>query len=765
VARSVSRRQFTQGLGAIVVGFDLFAHSVFASSIQSEFSASTVGPNPTSLDSWLSVSKNGTITVFTSKVDLGTGVLTALSQVVAEELDVAVNRIRLITGDTDQTIDQSQTSGSRTLNKAGPQLRQAAAAARLELIKRASALLKVSQGKLSVHDGVVSTADNPSAGVSYWDLIADKKFDLLISASGAGAALKVASEIPAKRSADYKIVGTSVPRFDLPAKLTGEFQYSHDVRIPGMLHGRVIRPLHTISQIVSVDENSVKDIAGIVKIVRDGNFLGVVTTTEWSAIKAAETLKVSYSDAYPKLPSNREELYAYLQDTPHFQVQKVVDKHESDATVIGETRKFSAAYRWPFQMHGMIGPSCAVADVRKDGVTVWTGSQGPHRTRKAIAEMLQMSEANVRVIYTEGSGSYGRLCSDDVAEDAVVLSRSVRRPVRVQWMRSEEHCWEPKASAQLITAHAVVDNNGKIASWDFVDRYFPYTAGVGSRLLASRQVGLAQNGPGAPGHGFIYGRSGGGDLYSFRKQKIVSPLIPWIQNDLSPLRTCNLRAPGVIARCFASESFIDEIASELGVDPIKFRLSCELNDPRTAAALLAVSEKAGWQTRPSPLAPSAKTIASGRGVACANRDDTIVAVVAEVEVNKESGVVAVKRVIVAHDCGLVVNPDGVKNQIEGNVMQGVSRTLFEEVQFDQQSVTNTNWSSYRTLRFHEIPDVDIVLLDRPELGFLGAGEPSIIPIPAAISNAIFDATGARVRDIPLTAERVHHAIQVAAASN
>ena len=409
-------------------------------------------------------------------------------------------------------------------------------------------------------------------------------------------------------------------------------------------------------------------------------------------------------------------------------------------------------------MHGMIGPSCAVADVGPKTACVWTGSQGIFRTRKAVANLLGFAEKDVRIVYVEGSGCYGRMCPDDAAEDAAVLSRAVGKPVRIQWMRQDEHIWEPKGSAQFLKVRARVDSQGKILAWDFMDRFHPYTAGVDNRLLAARQIGMEQTGPGALGHGFNYGKAGGGDLYAFEQQRIISPAIPWIQNDMTPLRTCNLRAPGTVARTFASECFIDEIAAGLAMDPVQYRLSLPVNDPRTHDVLKAVALKAGWTTRPSPAPLSGESTTRGRGVACSNREGTMVTAIAEIDVDKKTGKISVRRITVAQDCGLIANPDGVKNQIEGNVLQGISRALFEEVQFDESGLRSTDWGSYRTLRFEDLPEVEILLINRPELGSLGVGEAAVIPIPAAIANALFDATGLRLREAPLTPERVKSAL-------
>ncbi len=750
--KSISRRQFLKGTGALVVGFSL------ARPMAEVLAQSNRLPNgeldPTALDSWLAIGKDGRVTVFTSKVDLGTGVETALAQIVAEELDVPFNRIKMEVGDTSKTIEQGSTVGSRTIERGGPQLRQAAAAARQALLKLASERLGAPVDKLAVEDGVVSAAGNSAKKVSYGQLIGGKLFNVTITATGTGWDMKVAPEVKAKDPKDYKIVGTSVPRIELPPKITGEFTYTQDFRLPGMLHGRVVRPAVVNSKPLSVDESSVKQIAGLVKVVQDGNFVGVVAKTEWAAIKAARALKVTWSEPATKMPANPDALFAYIKNTKSFRDQVAVNKGDPGTALSQASKKYEATYRWPFQLHGMIGPSCAVADVRKDRATIWTGTQGPFRTRKAVADLLGFPEKNVRLIYVEGSGCYGRFSTDDAPEDAAVMSRAVGKPVRVQWMREDEHAWEPKGPAQLMMGRAGVDAQGRITAWDFMERGFPWTEAQGMPLLASRQVGIK---PKAQGNS--NGTQGSGEIYAIENQKCVSALIPWVWPDPIPLRTSNLRAPGDLARSFGSEGFMDEIASDLGVDPVQFRLRYLANNKRATEALLAATKKAGWQERPSPAPASTGSKAAGRGVALSNRANTICSAVAEVEVDKSSGNVTVKRITLSHDCGLIISPDGLKNQIEGNIIQGVSRALMEEVQFDASGVKNLDWDSYPIITFADVPEVDIVLINRPEMQPLGGGEPSIVPVAAAIGNAIFDAIGARLREVPFTPQRVLTALK------
>ena len=743
----LSRREFLKGTGALIVSFNLFPP---ASLVYGQARGAAEGePDPTQLDSWIAIGQDGSVTVFTSKVELGTGIETALAQIAAEELDVPWQRIKVDMGDTRKTIDQATTSGSRTIERAGPQIRQAAAAARKELLRLASEKLGAPAEKLTVRNGVVSVADNSSKQISYGQLIGGRRFNVKIQAEGRGNDLKLAQDVKAKDPKEYRTVGTSVKRFDLPPKLTGEMTYIQDARIPNMLHGRVVRPPVVNSAPADIDESSIKNIPGIVKIVREGNFVGVVAKTEWAAIQAAEKLQVTWSAPKFKLPANANALYAYLRNTKSFTTLKGVEKGNA-AEAFGKVKKqYEATYRWPFQMHGMIGPSCAVADVRADQATVWSGCQGPFRTRASIAALLKIPETNVRVIYHEASGSYGRMSNDDSAEDAALLSRSVGAPVRVQWSRHDEHGWEPKGPAQTQSVKAGTDETGKIVAWEFIDYSFPWTVASGTTLLASEQIGIKSK---IPGQG--NGNQGGGEIYTFENTKVAAEQIPWMQSEPFPLRTSNLRAPGQLSRAFASEMLLNEIAADLGVDPIELRLRYLTEDKRGTEVLKTVAERARWQTRGAPGGKTDGTNANGRGIAVTRRSGGYAAAVADVDVDRSNGKVTVKRITLAHDCGLMVNPDGVKNQVEGNIVQGVSRALLEEVGFNAEGVTSLDWATYPILKFSDVPEVDIVLINRPDVAPLGAGELATVPVPAAIASAIFDAVGAKLREAPFTPDRV-----------
>ncbi len=745
--KSISRRDLLKSTGVLVVGFSFFGAA--AKVLAQGDGLSVDGMDPTVLDSWLAISKDGTVTVFTGKVELGTGVVTALAQIVAEELDVPFSKVYMDSGDTDTAVDQGVTAAARTVERGGVQLRQASAAARQELLKLASANLDTPVDMLTVTDGVVSVIGNPARKIAYGDLLGGKRFNIRITAAGIGWDMKVAPEVSAKNPKDYKIVGKSIPRVDLPGKFTGEFVYSQDASVPGMLHGRVVRPATSLSAPASIDESSIKNIPGVVKIVREGTFVGVVAETEWAAIQAAKALKVTWSEPTLKMMSGPDEVFDYLKNTKSFKDTVVTNKGNLDAGFSQAQKKYEATYYFPFQLHGMMGPPCAVADVRGDRATIWTGTQGPFRTRDSIARMLNVPAKNVHLLYREGSGSYGRLESDDVAEDAALMSRSVGKPVRVQWMRADEHAWDPKGPAQLTTVRAGVDGQGNVIAWDFLDRSFPWSESDANPLLASSQIGIKPSGA-----GFLNGAGGGGQIYTFENQKVLVANIPWVQQGQWPLRTSNLRAPGDLARVFASESTIDEIAADQRMDPVQFRLRYLTSDKRISDILIATTKKAGWTDHVSRSTPSTGNKVAGRGVAVANRANTMTAAVTEIEVDKTTGEVTVKKITLGHDCGLIVNPDGLKNQIEGNILQAVSRALLEEVLFDSTGQTNLDWKSYPVIRFEHVPEVEIVLIDRPEMQPLGGGEPSIVPLTAAIANAIYDATGARMRRVPFTPQRV-----------
>lgn len=745
-AGRVSRREFLADAGLLVVAFSLLPRSVRASSSGRSGAAATslVAPPADQLDSWLAIARDESITVYTGKVELGTGVSTALRQIVAEELDVPASRIDWVQGDSERTVDQGRTVGSQSVKRGGAQLRRAAAEARLALVELAAAKLSMPADRLIVADGAISVDGDAAKRVTFGALIGGARFDRTVS-----------GRAPVKAIATYKVVGKSVARADVPGKMTGTHVYVHDVKVPRMLHGRVVRPPRVGATVASLDERSASMMPGVVRIVQKGTFLGVVAEREEQAIRAAKALAVKWSAA-PVLPEQAQ-LFSHLKAQATSE-RRVAESGDVDAILRSATRTVRATYRWPFQLHASIGPSCAVADVRDGKATVWSATQGAHQLCAPIAGLLGLPVENVRVIFTEGSGCYGHNGSDDVAGDAALLSQAVGRPVRVQWSREDEHAWEPEGPAMLFEMEGAVGTDGLISAWKY-DAWTPTHGGRPTRDPMTLVPGMLVAGR-APTSQFSGG--GGGERnaqtnYRLPNERVTSHPVPSF-----PIRTSSLRGLGSPQNSFANESFMDELAVAAGVDPAAFRRR-HLMDPRAIAVIDAAIRLSGWTPRPARRARGATTssVAKGRGFAYVQYDRTeaYAAAVVDVEVQRGTGAVRVRRVCVAHDCGLIINPDGVRNQIEGNVIQAISRTLKEAVRFDTTRVTGVDWAGYPILRFTEIPDaIDIELIDRPSEPSLGAGEAATSPIPPAIANAIFDATGARVREVPFTPERVRAAL-------
>ncbi len=695
------------------------------------------------VDSFIAIASDGTVTGYCGHVDLGTGIATALSQIVAEELDVPLSRVRMVLGDTDHTPDQGPTIASATVQVTAMPLRQAAAQARQFLLQEAARRLDVTPESLTVREGVFREEKGGGAKqISYGELIGGKRFDLVISA-----------DAPVKRPADYALVGTSAPRLDIPAKVSGGLIYVHDMRLPGMLHGRVVRPPYfgvepaaaLKNALISIEESSIAHIPGIVRVVVVGNFIGIVAEREENAISAAQTLRVKWKtwEGLPDLGA----LSTALRNHP---VEPRVLKADDDveAALARATTRISASYVWPYQLHGSIGPSCALADVGDHAVTVWSGTQNPHDLRADLAHLLDRPAAETRIVRMEAAGCYGRNCADDVAADAALLSKVVGRPVRVQLMRDQEHGWEPKGAAQLIDVQAGVAADGAFSGYSFDTRY-PSNAAPTLALLLTGMVDpqpqILQMGDRTAIPAYVTGPA-----------RITA-------NDCAPIvRAAWLRGVSALPNVFAHESMLDELAAAAKLDPVAVRLK-NLRDPRGIEVLKAATERAGWDPRPSPN-PDAGTgdVVTGRGVAYARYFHSKfpgfgaawAAWVAHVAVNRKTGVIKVTKVIVAHDCGLMINPDGVRHQIHGNVIQSVSRVLKEAVTFNHSSVTSLDWASYPIISFPELPEIDTVTLDRSDQPPLGAGESASVPSAAAIANAVFDATGARLREVPFTPQRM-----------
>jgi nicotinate dehydrogenase subunit B len=645
-----------------------------------------------------------------------------------------------VLGDTSLVPNQGATIASETIQITAVPLRKAAAQARHFLLARAAERLELPLEDLAIEDGLIRGKDNRS--VSYGELIA-----------GETIRLELAADVAVKAVDAYSIVGQSVPRTDLPAKATGELVYVHDMRVPGMLHGRVVRPPYAGvdagafvgTSLIAVDEGSVRDIPGLVAVVRIGDFVGVVAEREENAVKAAAQLKVSWKPT-PTLP-DLGDVETALRANPSTP-RTLIDKGDVDAALAAAAKPMPRTYVWPYQMHASIGPSCAVAEYRDDQVRVWSGTQNPHILRDDLAMLLGRPDADIDVIRMEASGCYGRNCADDVSADAVLLSRAVGRPVRVQLTREQEHAWEPKGTAQLMDVKGGLNADGGVAGYDFATRY-PSNGAPNLALLLTGAIAPVP---------FV---SEMGDRtaippYDYDAMRVVA-------HDMPPIvRASWFRGVSALPNTFAHESYIDELATEAGVDPIEYRLRY-LRDTRAIDLVNAVAERAGWTPRPVWKQPEAENdIVRGRGFAYAlyvhsrfpGYGAAWSAWIADVAVNKETGDVSVTRVVAGQDAGLMINPDGVRHQIHGNVIQSTSRALMEQVSFDRHSVTAREWGAYPIIKFPDVPKIDVLMLPRPDQPPLGVGESASVPSAAAIANAIFDATGVRFREPPFTPERI-----------
>jgi nicotinate dehydrogenase subunit B len=728
------RRDFLKAGAALSVGFSLLGASRLAGA-----SAKSVAKE--SIDSWLTIGADNNVTIYCGKVDLGTGSRTALAQLAADELDVPFNRIQMVMGDTATTPDQWLTAANLTIFQGGGELRRAAASARRALVERASQRLGVPVSELIVDDGVVRVKSSPSRALRYGELIGD------------GLQLQVDPKIALKKTADYKVIGKSIPRVDIPGKVTGEFTYVHDVKVPGMLHARVIRPDEHGARIESVDDSAARKVGGFVQTVRKGNFLAVVARSEWAAIKASRAIRVKWTPG-TGLPEQAQMFEQWRKSTV---AKEDVTQNVGNAQAALEgagLKRVKASYDFAVQTHATIGPSCAVADFKDGKLTVWTSSQATHSMQHELAVITGLPGERIRLIFVEGAGCYGRNGTEDAAADAALVSMALGKPVRLQWSRHDETARAPKSPPRAMDMEAGLDAQGNVVAWsgDFYIALNHIAAfkPLDFPLLAAEDTGIPR-----PGNwvGFLFQNSG--QPYQFPNVRVNTRHMAQ-----TVFRSSHLRSPGRIENSFANESFMDELAAAANADPAEFRLRY-LKDPRAAEVMQAAMKLANWQSRPgrNPSAGSGD-VAKGRGISYLryNNAITYVAAVAEVEVNKASGAIRVNRVCLSHDCGEMVNPDGVANQVEGGVLQTVSRTLMESVTWDRSKVTSVDWTTYPIMRFPEAPKVELALIDRPGAPAWGAGEPTACAIPAAIANAVYDATGARLRSLPFTPDKVKAAL-------
>ena len=694
---------------------------------------------------FLAIDGAGGVLAFNGHVDLGTGVKTALTQIVAEELNLRMDQVQMVLGDTQRAPNQGATIASATLQISAIPLRKAAATARQWLLRQAAGRWQISPQDIALDEGYLCHPGGER--LAFGELVAGQRSRLTID-----------SDAPLKPAGEYRLVGTSSPRVDIPAKATGELTWVHDLRLPEMLHGRVIRPPYAGydtgsfvgTSLLSIDEGSIAHIEGIIKVVRIADFVGVVAEREEQAIAAMEALKIRWKPWEQYLPDLRDVEKA-IRDNPR--TSRVVhDTGEVDSALANVARRFTRSYVWPYQLHASIGPSCAVADYRPEKLQVWSGTQNPHLLRADLAWLLEYPEEAVEINRMEAAGCYGRNCADDVAADAALLSRAVGRPVRVQLTRAQEHLWEPKGTAQLMDVDGGLDADGHPQVYDFTTSYPSNGAPTLALLLTGRvdPVALA----------YEMGDRTSIPPYDFPHMRITI-------EDMAPIvRASWMRGVSAMPNTFAHESYMDELAHAAGVDPVEYRLRY-LKDERAAELIRSTADRAGWTPRTAiQQTASEPGILRGRGFAYARYIHSKfpgfgaawAAWVADVAIDKQSGEIAVTRITVGHDAGMMVNPDGVRHQIHGNVIQSTSRVLKEQVTIESNTVASREWGGYPILTFPEVPDIDVMMVPRPHEPPLGSGESASVPSAAAIANAVFDATGIRFRELPITSDKLREAL-------
>lgn len=765
-----SRRSFIKGTGALIVSFSM--GGVLRQLAAQQTRAGAFGepaapdsPPADQVDSWIAIASDGGVTAYTGKEELGQGMSTAQMQLVAEELCVPFQRVNLIVADTAFAPDQGVTSGSQShpANFNHSNLAQACATAREALLQLGSKHLNIPADQLIAVDGTIRSKSDASKKVSYAELVAGKKFDL-----------KVDPAAKRKPASEWTVLGKPLPRPDMPAMVTGEFEFAHNVRVSGMLHGMVVRPGAVGAHVMNVDETSVAGMPGLVKVVVKKDFIGVVAEKPWQAMQIAAKLNVTWSPA-PELPKF-ETFYDHLRTQKPTRDTLLVNSKDVGQKLAEAAAVLKATYYHPYQMHGSMGSSAAVADVQGDKVTVWSPTQGVWHQRATLAMLLGAKPENIRVIFRRGSGCYGINGADTVTYDAALLSQAVGKPVRVQLSRKDEMAWENYGFAFVMDERAGLDAQGNIIVWDH-EAWSPvlgnrpvythpgnvitgFLAGFEPeqfqpRSPAPEPTSFSNNSNAIPS--YVVGHVGGADhgAGTVKSERAL------LHNVVSPFWTGPLRSPQRLQNTFAHESFMDELAADAKADPVEFRLR-HLSEPRMRGVVQAAAKAANWDARPSPKPRASGTgVAGGRGVSCVayEGDNGYAAMVAEVEVELATGKVNVKRIVIANDSGPISNPDGLRNQMEGGALQGMSRCLMEEVTWDDHNVTSVDWGTYHTLPLgFDVPKIETVLLNRPDMPATGAGETAITIVAGAVGNAIFDATGARIRQVPFTQERIKAAL-------
>jgi nicotinate dehydrogenase subunit B len=767
-----SRRDFLKASGLLVVGFGV---APFASA--GPLAAQGAGPYPDpdfrQLDSWIVIRADNTATFYVGKTDCGQGTGTAFRQIMSDELDMPYEKTSVVMGSTDLTVDQGGSGGSDALQTDGWPMRRVAAEARRVLLELAAAQFGVPVDRLTVSAGVVSIAGDETRKVTYGELIGGKRFNVTLTGNNVDATTGKAA---IKKVQDLKIVGQSPRRDDIPPKVDGSLKWAVDARVPGMVHARNVKPPVAGATVVSIDESSVRTIPGFIRVVRKGNYVAVVCEREEQAIRAARQLKVAWQKPASAPFPTSEELPRYIRTATPTSSGDPIVVGNPEMAMAGAAKVIEADYDVPFQSHTSLGPAHAMADPSNDQLTIYSNDMKSYGLRNGVAQFLEMPRDRVRVVWMEGPQAYGRTAADDAGFEAAFLAREVGRPVRVQWMRQEETGWDTKGPAFAMRMRGGLDAQGNLVALDFDARaadhnhlgYNEYDTVLVAQLAGMRRATPARGSAATPS-----------EMYAIPNRRMTTHVVGLPLVWETPLRTGNLRDPNGPQVTFGSESFIDELAAAANADPVEFRLrlltASQEDDngfkrARSIAVIKAAAEKFGWDARPSPKRATGGDILTGRGIAYAFRNQTVVAQIAEVEVNRRTGHVWVKRFVCAHDCGLMVNPEALRRTLEGGLLHSLSRALHEEVRFDSEKITSIDWSSYPTLTHLDTPEtIDIVLVNgdpnqsRPDLPHYGAGETVCKPTLAAVGNAIFDATGVRIRRVPFRDARVLAALKSARA--
>jgi CO/xanthine dehydrogenase Mo-binding subunit len=725
----LSRREVLKGGGALIVGFSM-------AGLPGSARAAGPAPDPNLIDTWIAVHADNTATIVFGKCELGQGNTTGMLQIAGEELDLDIAQMHAVRLDTHVTPNQGATTSSSSIERGGPQLRAAAAEARAALLQRAAARLGAPVAELTVEKGVVSVNGQPGRSVRYGDLLGDKPFNV-----------KLTGKAPQKPVTQHKLVGTRVPRLDIPDKVAGKYTHMQHVRVAGMLHGRIVRPrgqgpYGTGAKPLEIDESSIRGITGA-RVVRRGDFVGVVAEREWDAVKAARALKVTWQES-PTLPGNAG-LYDAMRAAKTTDTT-VVDDGDIAKGFAGAVHTAAATYHLPYQAHMPFGPNCAIADVGPNGALVMSSTQDIYNSRAGLAPVLGLPEDQVRVQYYEGSGTFGHSCYEDCAQAAAIMSQLTGKPVRVQFMRWDEHGWDNFGPAHLAQVRAAIDGNGRIVAYEYHGWQHGWFTTESSHELALRSPPGERN---SGSNSIIVNRMSTGAMYAIPNRRVVSHMVPMV----GLLKGAPLRSPMDMHYSFASEQVIDELAHAAGMDALEFRRR-NIAGERWLGVLNAAAAAANWAPRLAAAKLSDAEVVTGRGIGIGTHHVSFGAAVAEIEVNKRTGQIVAKNLYGALDAGLTVNPALVENQIIGMMVQGVSRVLKEEVKFSRTNVTSLDWESYPVLRFAEHPNVTPVVVQRVNEPSTGAGEEVMGSTGAAIANAFFDATGVRLRQYPMTPDRV-----------